>query len=251
MCNFIIKFIPAIILCCYALAANSLPDGHDILTRTDSYRIDSEPERVEVDIKSYRADKLDNERRYQVYVKTDRRYLVLSRHPKEKGQKILMLEGKFWLFMPRSKRPIRITPRQRLLGSVSLGDITTMVFSEEYSATIVDSNSDMDGTPAIKLELTARVSEPSYEKILLWVKKNNYFPVKAEFYYKSGKLAKIGDFLEGRDKYNNVAVSGMVLYDKIRKDSKTVLRYLGGVAMDIPDRYFNPGYLIRTNIDLE
>ena len=43
--------------------------------------------------------------------------------PAEKGQKVLMLGDDFWLLMPDSQRPLRITPMQKLLGDASTGDI--------------------------------------------------------------------------------------------------------------------------------
>jgi len=39
---------------------------------------------------------------------------------------VLMLGDDFWLLMPSSQRPLRITPMQKLLGDASTGDIATL-----------------------------------------------------------------------------------------------------------------------------
>jgi hypothetical protein len=50
----------------------------------------------------------------------------------EAGQKVLMLGDDFWLLMPGSQRPLRITPSQKLLGDASTGDIATLSWADDY-----------------------------------------------------------------------------------------------------------------------
>jgi len=51
---------------------------------------------------------------------------VIFKSAVEAGQKMLMLQDNYWLQMPKSRRPIRITPMQKLLGEASVGDISTL-----------------------------------------------------------------------------------------------------------------------------
>ncbi len=249
MCKKYVKrsILISIFLC--SPIAMALPTGDEILVQTDLFRTDSEPERIEVEIKNYKGDKLENERMYQVYNKTNRRTLVLSKHPKEKGQKILMVDGNFWIIMPRSKRPIRITPRQRMLGNAAMGDITSLAFSEDYSSTVVNDALTLNDKAVIELKLLSKADGTTYDQIDLWVSKDDYFPIMADFYYKSGKLAKRADFMRGEDGKGETIVSGMVLHDRIRGKNRTVMKYNGATSVDIPDKYFNPSYLIRTKLE--
>ena len=43
----------------------------------------------------------------------------------------------FWLLMPGTQRPMRITPSQKLLGDASTGDIATLSWSEDYEGRVV------------------------------------------------------------------------------------------------------------------
>ncbi len=244
-------FKSLVFLCisCFATLTLALPTGNEIINKTDSYRKSSGSLRVEIEIKNYKGEKLDSERKYQVYAKTNRRSLVLSQHIKEKGQKFLMVDGNFWIIMPKSKRPMRITPRQKMLGNAALGDISQLTFSDDYNSKIIEEDVLASNKPAIKMELIAKAKGTTYDKIILWVSKENYFPIKADFFLKSGKLAKNADFLSKEDEKGNPQVSGMILRDRIQKSEKTVMTYLNGETKEIPDRYYNPSYLLRSNLD--
>jgi hypothetical protein len=47
-----------------------------------------------------------------------------------------MLGDDFWLLLPGSQRPLRITPSQKLLGDASTGDIATMRWADDYSGSV-------------------------------------------------------------------------------------------------------------------
>ena len=117
------RFITAALLAGLAATA-SAQDVAALLKAADRYRVGEQNMQVETEIRSYAADgALDKERRYTVFAQAKHRSLVLMRSPAEKGQKVLMLGDDFWLLMPGSQRPLRITPSQKLLGDASTGDI--------------------------------------------------------------------------------------------------------------------------------
>ncbi len=248
MCSFL-KAVSVVTIIFLTLPAYSLPSIDEILRQTDQYRTESEPEKIKMEIKSYRGDKLEYERDYVILSKSNRRALVLSKHPKERGQKFLAVQGNFWIIMPRSKRPIRITPRQRMLGSAALGDVVNLAFSEEYEGRIVSESALIDGKKVLELELSAKVKSATYNKIRIWVDRQNFFPIKADYFFRSGKLAKKSDFIPGEDRNGKLIVAGIVLYDRIQKENKTVMNYRGSEPAEIPEHYYNPNFLLRANIE--
>ena len=109
-----------------------------LLKAADKYRMGSESMRVETQITTYNTDgTTDKERRYTVFAQARHQSLVLMQSPAEKGQKVLMLGDDFWLVMPSSQRPLRITPMQKLLGDASTGDIATLSWADDYAGTVV------------------------------------------------------------------------------------------------------------------
>ena len=92
---------------------------------------------VDTQISVFNTDGIpDKERRYTVFAQAEHQSLVLMQSPAEKGQKVLMLGDDFWLLMPGSQRPLRITPMQKLLGDASTGDIATMSWADDYTGSV-------------------------------------------------------------------------------------------------------------------
>ncbi len=86
-------------------------------------------------------EQLDKTRGYNVYTRPNRESVVVFKSAVEAGQKMLMIEDNYWLLMPKkSRRPIRITPMQKLLGEASVGDISTLTWSEDCKVSGLPSN---------------------------------------------------------------------------------------------------------------
>ena len=109
-----------------------------LLKNADRYRMSAENLQVDTQVTVFNTDgSQDKERRYTVFAQSERKSLVLMQSPMEKGQKVLMLADDFWLLMPNTQRPMRITPMQKLLGDASTGDIATMNWAGDYTGTVV------------------------------------------------------------------------------------------------------------------
>jgi hypothetical protein len=118
-------------------SAHAADDVAALLKDADRYRTGQDNLQVETQVTVFNRDgSPDKERRYTVFVQADHKSLVLMRSPAEQGQKVLMLGDDFWLLMPGSQRPLRITPSQKLLGDASTGDIATMSWSQDYNGTL-------------------------------------------------------------------------------------------------------------------
>lgn len=195
--------------------------------------------KVMTEISLYKQGVQDSQRLYEVYVGSDRRSLVLFRSSAEAGQKMLMLDDQYWLFLPSSRRPLRITPMQKLLGEASSGDISSLRWQDDY--TVISSERVDD---ALLLQLEAARSGVTYARVALQVDATSLHPQTASFYLQSGRLAREAEFqLDQVD--GQVALTGMKLLDRIQKDQYTLIRYLSSEPVDIPERWFNPAFLVR------
>jgi len=181
---------------------------------------------------------------YEVYVGTERRSLALVRSGREAGQKVLMLDDQFWLFLPSSQRPIRITPMQKMLGEASVGDIASLRWQDDY--TVVERITQADNT--LMLTLEAARAGLSYQRVELIVQSGNFAPLSARFYLTSGKLAKTATF-QRDESGTELVVTGMTLTDKVMGDEVTRIEYRDVVDVDIPERWFSPAFLARNRLD--
>lgn len=222
-------------------------DADEVLLAVDAYRLPAESARVSVTVDSFRGDTLDKSRDYRVLISPGRRSLVLMLTPSEVGQKLLMVEDSFWYLLPRSRRPIRITPMQRLLGEASTGDVATMTFSEYYDAVLADETV-FDGQEALVLNLTAAHPNSTYARIELVVRKGDHVPLAADLYAESGKMMKQARYHLG-ELAGYPAIVRMDLIDRIQQDRRTSVITRDIQAADIPDRFYNPMFLVRTNLE--
>lgn len=218
-------------------------DVHALLVRADGYRLASSAARVETRVQVWKAGALDKERTYLVHVKPGRRSLVVSRSASEKGQKVLMIGDDFWIVLPSSQRPIRITPAQKLLGDASTGDVATLTWAEDYTGTVVG-ETEIDGVPCVRLELAAARRGVTYARISLHLARADAHPVSAELYVASDRLAKRATFEMGT-LGGEPGVVAMRLRDEIQTGRETVIRYLSRDARELPDEYYNPAFLTR------
>ena len=231
----------------FTMSAARAADVKTMLREADAFRLPNESARVETEVKVFKSGQLDKTRLYAVYVKPGRRSVVVFRSPSERGQKMLMLGDDFWLVLPSSQRPLRITPMQKLLGDASTGDVASLTWAEDYDGTVAG-ESVVNGVPCYKLDITGQRKGVSYPRIVLYLAKNDRRPVQAELYVASDKLAKEAEFkfgvMEGRK-----AVTAMVLTDRLQKDRITEVNYLSRNAKTLPDEYYNPAFLIRADIE--
>lgn len=222
-------------------------DVKDILRQADAYRLYAQTARVVTRVELYKDGQLDSNRLYHVYVKPGRRSLVLFKTASELGQKMLMLDDKFWLVLPSSKRPIRITATQKLLGEAAAGDVATMTWGEDYDGKLVGEET-LEGVATLKLDLHSSREGTTYDRILLWVRADDYRPVQAELYLASGRLAKIARYEMGKLGGRTTVVK-TYLQDRIQQNRRTVLLYLSIEPAEIPDKAYNPAYLVRENLE--
>lgn len=243
----LIQHIIAAAFTLIALAAQA-QDVATILKATDGFRMSADNLQVETLINVFNADgSPDKERRYTVFAQAANQSLVLVQSPAEKGQKVLMLGDDFWLLLPGSQRPLRITPMQKLLGEASIGDVTNMSWASDYTGTLVGEERCSEGAAqqaCLHLSLNARRKGVSYQRIELWVGKARYEPIRADLYVQSDKLAKQARFVMDKPGAR-LMVTEMVLFDRLSSHKETRVRYLSRKERTVPETWLNPMFLAK------
>lgn len=239
----------------------SAPDVATLLKDADRTRMTADNLQVDTRVQTFKADgSPDKERRYTVFAQSDRRSLVLMQSPAEKGQKVLMLGDDFWLLMPSSQRPLRITPMQKLLGDASTGDIATLSWSSDYAGTLVGEGACLsvgdqksqeksasgalsESARCYQISMTAVRKGVTYQRIELWVGKTHHEPVRADLYVQSDKLAKQARFVLDKPGSRDAQVTEMLLTDQLGNGKQTRVSYLTRQARTVPAEWLNPMFL--------
>lgn len=232
----------------HAQAQDKTQEISALLKAADRFRMSADNLQVDTHITVRNADGTpDKERRYTVFAQAQHQSLVLMQSPAEKGQKVLMLGDDFWLLMPNSQRPLRITPMQKLLGDASTGDVATLSWAQDYSGTLVgDEPCGPDaGAPTCQhLSLSASRKGVTYQRIELWIGKTRHEPVRADLYVQSDKLAKQARFVVDKPSAPTL-VTEMVLLDQLSNHKQTQVRYLGRKERVVPEAWLNPMFLSK------
>lgn len=227
-------------------------DASEILAGADAYRnFRDQSFTFDLVLRSQAPGKEEKVFGLEVEIKDSHTSLVKYVEPvSERGKAMLMAGNNLWFQAPTNRKPIRITPQQRLLGEASNGDVASTDFSGDYDPKLLGKEQ-VNGIACYKLELTAKPNSPAaYQSLHLWVRKDDLSPMKAVFFAPSGKPLKTAWYR----RYEAMAAAGgklqlteIEIVNAINDKRRTVMEYANFVIRDIPDSHFNPRYLLRLN----
>ncbi len=176
---------------------------------------------------------------YKVYFKDSENTLVAFMEPKfEKGNILLMVGEDLWYYVRDTKKPTRITPVQKLSGSVSYGDLARLGWSKDYT---IENHEEarLHAKNVYILYLAAKSNGATYQKIKLWVDKDTFKPLQAEVFLLSGKLYKTLKFTQYQTIAGAEVNTQIEFTDHFNKDQKSILDFTQVVQeKNIPNRYF-------------
>ena len=219
------------------------PTAKSILERADEVRNPQSDYTVDVTVTSEKPGKEPKTARYEVLIKGKTKTVIKTLAPAvDRGTSMLMVDYDFWVFLPTISKPLRISLQQRLLGEVANGDIARANFSGDYSPTLLR-NESINVKEYYVLELIAKDDRVTYHRVLLWVEKDNFHPLKAEFYAVSDRLLKKASYEEYRRIAGKMRPSRLVLDDPLVCGQRSIIEYSDVAAQKLPDRYFTKQHL--------
>ena len=203
-------------------------DAQSILQNADRARGGGLPGIVwEIRLTSRDGTRVDEPQRLIVKAVGESSVAETQEPPRFKGSKLLQVERNMWLTKPGLSKPIPISPRQRLSGQASNGDIAATNYACDYAAQLYGDET-LDGEPCHVLELAAKHKRTTYDRIRYWVSVKNETALKAEFYSLGGKLLKTAHFEYGNaiehDGKRIAFISKMVIHDALI-DAETTMEF--------------------------
>jgi len=212
-----------------------------ILNNSDQARGNTAGLAWDVSIKATVRDSVSS-RDLSVKAKKGNSLATFNSPPDVKGQMLLMRKNNMWFIKPGLSKPVSISPRQRLIGGASNADIASTNYANDYNAKILDTE-EIGVTPCYVMDLEAKNSRVSYDRIKYWVSKDKNLGLKAEFYSVSGKLLKTATFKYGETVEINGKskpfISEMNIIDALIKGSVTVMTYSNIETKNISEADFN------------
>jgi len=160
----------------------------------------------------------------------------------EKGRATLRLGDNMWLYIPNVGRPIRITSMQSVIGGVfNNADIMRLDYSVEYEATILDQTQS-----EYILDLKARTQIVAYDKLKMWVDKENIMVTKVECYAASGTLIKTLEFKNVKNFGDGIMRPAVIeTSSPLYRGYRSLMIYSSMKHRKLPDEVFTLEYLSR------
>ena len=222
------------------------PDAQTLLKHSDQARGGGLPGIVwEIKLTSRDGDKTDEPQRLLIKAVDNSSVAETLEPARFRGSKLLQVERNMWLTRPGLSKPIPISPRQRMSGQASNGDIAATNYAGDYDA-------QMNGTETIEgelchvLYLSAKHKRATYDRIRYWISTKREVGIKAEFYSVSGKLLKTARF-----EYDNAIeyegrripfISKMTIRDALI-DAETIMEFGSAKVKKIAVSEFDLGQL--------
>ena len=153
--RFHILGIVAVMAACGRSASAASYDALALLKQADAARTGWPSFTNKVKITNFEQGQAGEEHLFQVFIKGGEKTYVEFLSPREKGRHLLMLGDDMWIFLPDTRRPVRITPLERLAGNASNGDVARTSYAADYDAAYLRQEPVL-GVPSHVLELINR-----------------------------------------------------------------------------------------------
>jgi outer membrane lipoprotein-sorting protein len=153
----------------------------------------------------------------------------------EKGRSTLRLDENMWLYIPNVGKPLRITSLQSVVGGVfNNADILRLDYTSEYNVEQVEDNGN-----EYLMHLKAKTKTVAYDKLKMWVNKDNMLPSKIESLTEASMLIKTLHFKQIKDFGGGVIRPSVVETDSpLYKGYKSVMIFAKIKEKELKDEVF-------------
>jgi outer membrane lipoprotein-sorting protein len=192
----ILSLIPALALAA-APAAPTTPTADDLMKDYDAVMGPTNYTAV-VTMTAHRDDGTSRAYTMRMLKAGDDKFRIWFDEPASvRGQEILRQGDNSWLYLPNLKRAARMANRDSFQGGdFNNADVLRVNYVADYTGALAD---DPTQPGAFLLELKAKTTEASYDRIKLWLTEDGHMPVKGEYYTSSGKLLRTAEFSDVKD----------------------------------------------------
>jgi len=154
------------------------------------------------------------------------------------GRAILFVGKNMWIHVPGTRRALRISPQQRILGGVSSADVARIVYSEDYKVVAAT----VAGRDRV-LQLAPRTEAAAYARIDLTID-GRAAPRKAEFHAGGGRKIKTMTFGGYRNVLGASRPTQLTVVNHMNGEM-TTMTYSDFRRTETPDAWYQPSYLSR------
>lgn len=244
-------FIAVLMVCAIAIAATAqTPDFDQMLVEIDDlatfgdgdfsavYTIISERPGEEREVTQARLFRRD----------INDQFLILILQPEvQRGQGYLQVDENVWFYDPESRKFERTTIRDNIQGSdAQNADLDQSSFSNDYVVTNWD-DGQLGSFDVWVLDLEATNTDVAYDRVRLWVRKDETIVLKQEDYSVNGRLMRTSVYPRYERVGEKLLPKQVLIVDELNDGERTQLTMSDATISEIPDTVFSKAYLERVS----
>ncbi len=163
--------------------------------------------------------------------KEKKTFIRILSPPKEEGIGTLKIGFEMWNYLPKVEKTIKVPPSmmmQAWMGSDFTNDdlVKESSIVEDYLHRVTGEVK-MDGFEAYRIEAVPKLDAPVvWDKILYWVRKGDYVPLRQEFYSERGELLRVMTFSGIKETGGRVIPTIWKMRPVKKEGKETILRII-------------------------
>ena len=215
-------------------------DAAEILDKMDAVIFAPEDKQAVVEITTYKKGEVDKVREAIMKEKgADKKVYRYTQPENQAGIATLSLPGEvMWMKMPAFESPKRISmlAKSQALNNTDFAweDIPRQPYAERYNPTLTGTELN-----TYVLELVPKTDKSNYSKLMVYVDKANYYPVRIDYFDKAGNKEK-----EAHYEYKKVGkywnASEVTMTDLKRNTATKITMKEVRFDQGIPESIFTP-----------
>ncbi len=183
----------------------------------------------------------------------DDAFLIVIAEPEtDRGNGYLRVGDNMWMYRRATRTFTHIGRDEKIGGSnTSAGDIETRKFKELYKPELDASGRELISEetignakiPVYRFEVTAKVNDVKYPRLVMWVTRDKYLELKRESYSLSGTLMETDLFTSYKEVEGRYVPLLQKFVDEVEKGRTSLLEITGVSFEKVDDYKFDKSYL--------
>ena len=179
---------------------------------------------------------------------TKKQFLILILLPEvNKGQGYLREEDNVWFYDPTSRKFSHSSVKENLQNTKAKNsDFTLSSFADDYAVTSMTEGT-LGKFPVWILDLKAKTNEVSYERVVLYIRKDRTMLLKREDYSVNGRLMRTTAYPKYVELDGKLLSTQILILDEINKGEKSQITMAEQSVAPLPDKVFTKAFLEQVN----
>jgi len=179
---------------------------------------------------------------------TKKQFTILIMLPEvNKGQGYLREDDNVWFYDPTSRKFSHSSVKENLQNTEAKNsDFTVSSLVDDYTVQKI-SEGTIGKYPVWILDLKAKTNEVSYERIMLYVRKDQTMTLKREDYSVNGRLMRTTLYPKYVALDGKLLPSQILIIDEINKGEKSQITMAEQSVETLPDKVFTKAFLEQVN----